>query len=93
MSTNALKDFIGRKGTVRMVTSSNANKSLRVPCVVLDVREAYGRTDYLVTPIGVDGLGDPDLFGSAWASDDKVTLDPAPADSPESDVEERRRLL
>jgi hypothetical protein len=56
---------------------------------VLDVRQSYGRTDYLVTPIGVDGQAQPEVLGSVWASVDKVVL--VPAASPESDDEEARR--
>lgn len=41
-------------------------ESLKVPVTVRDVRQAYGRTDYLVTP--ANGMG------SQWVSDARVTL-------------------
>jgi hypothetical protein len=55
--------LIGRTGLLR-----GAAPGLAVDVEVRDVREVYGRTDYLVIPVAGRG--------SAWVSAERVTLDP-----------------
>lgn len=51
---------IGRKADVRV------EQTLRVRCIVVDVRSAFGRVDYLISPVSGSG--------SQWVASDRVTL-------------------
>jgi hypothetical protein len=83
MSAAELSRLIGRSGRAAL-SASGKNQVLHVDVTVLDARELYGRRDVLVSPVA--GVGE------AWVSLENVEL-LEPADSPEDDIEERRRRL
>lgn len=60
MTTSAMAKLIGRTGLLR-------EGELLVAVEVREVREVYGRLDYLVIPLAGEG--------SAWVSAERVTLD------------------
>lgn len=63
MSIAKLASFIGKAGLMRLPEFGG----IQVPVTITDVKEAFGRTDVLVTPIAGEGV--------VWVSLDRVTLD------------------
>jgi hypothetical protein len=68
-SLKSLQIRLGAYGDIAAAKTINLRleKSLTVECIVLDVRECWGRTDYLVCP--VSGTG------QQWVSDERITND------------------
>jgi len=56
--------LIGRDASMRIKLSSS---SVIVPVKILDARQAYGRSRFLVSPIGGDG--------SAWVESDRLRVE------------------
>ena len=52
--------YIGRNADVRV------EQTLRIRCIIVDVRSAFGRVDYLISPVSGSG--------SQWVASDRVTL-------------------
>lgn len=48
MSVNNLKEFIGKHGTIEL-------SGLTIKVMVRDIKETWGRTRYLVTPVAGSG--------------------------------------
>ena len=58
-----MKDFIGRIGRKAKIWKDG----MGIPVYIRDVRAAYGRIDYMVSPIGGSG--------SLWVSEPNVEFD------------------
>jgi len=63
----SIRELIARVGQGGLTGSLSVEKSLRVNVRIVDAREAYGRTDYLVEPIAG--------AGQQWVSAERVSLD------------------
>lgn len=61
---------LGRQGFFAVPCKPIGSQGFRVRIKVIDVRQAFGRTDLGICP--VDGAGD----GTAWVDSKSVTLDP-----------------
>ena len=60
MSVAELARLVGQSGTVRMDHTGRGEcgtpgLAWRVPAVVVDVRQVWGRVQYLVRPVGFEG--------------------------------------
>ena len=70
MTAGELAGYVGRTGEMFILDRSGAMITMRVPVTVKDARQAFGRTDLLVSPVG--GTGE------SWVSIERVRLDVRP---------------
>lgn len=67
MTAGELAGYVGRTGILRYGQRGTDQWALGVPVMVKDARQAFGRTDLLVSPIG--GTGE------SWVSLERVRFD------------------
>jgi len=61
MNVKEMAQCIGQRGLLNIT-----NTEIRIPVVILNVRQTFGRIDYQVTPIGGDG--------ETWVQSNRVKL-------------------
>ena len=66
MTASELQELVGMAGTLEISTTQGTDARLIIGVKVLDAREAWGRTDLLVTPEAGQG--------QAWVSADRVKV-------------------